>query len=309
MVAILVGHPRQKHKWAFRHRIGQPIRKAGFLHVGKLWAMLHRGVKKETNKHNLATSSASLNTRSWGNQNKKGNTIERRLHGKRFLKAVWCSKTTSTIYSVPKAKRKYKRKGNETHKKYGQRTSKMMGKNRIVPVFAFCLKQRQQKKKAIAGHVLTWRTSPWCARRNIKIMSQENCKNKRKRKSAKVQGRRKEHLSVLGEATTAQHESACFPDAAPPSNERMAAKQQQNERKETKMVLLRQLGCGTCSATTRTCVWPGIGNLKSSYPPAQQYIPKTPERSRQAGTKSPSPDGRAMPMFFNSIDKKAAWVK
>ena len=89
-----------------------------------------------------------------------------------------------------------------------------------------------KKKKAFVVHVLNWNTSLWCARRNIKIMSQENCKNKRKTKtkSAKVQGRRKEHLSVLGEATTAQYESACFPDAAPPSNERMAAKQQQNER-------------------------------------------------------------------------------
>ena len=35
-------------------------------------------------------------------------------------------------------------------------------------------------------------------------------------KGNKVQGRRKEHLSVLGEITTAQYESACFLDAARP---------------------------------------------------------------------------------------------
>ena len=43
-------------------------------------------------------------------------TIERKLHRKRSLKAAWYSKTTPTTYSVPKAKRKYKRKGHETHK-------------------------------------------------------------------------------------------------------------------------------------------------------------------------------------------------
>ena len=72
-------------------------------------------------------------------------------------------------------------------------------------------------------------------KKHKKIMPQGNRKNKRKRrtKGTKVQGRRKEHLSVLGETTTAQYESACFLDAARPRIKNMAAEQQQNERKET----------------------------------------------------------------------------
>ena len=272
-VTILVGHPRQKHKWAFRHRIGQPIRKAGvFFMLENRERCCTTGWRRK-NKHNLATLSASLK------KNEVKETKKRASLKEDYMGNVpW--RRCGVVKQPPQLIRCQKQKKNANE--WDTKQKKMWathyendgwgGSHRAN---VCVLLETMPAKKSICSacaqlkHITMMRT-----KKHKKIMPQGNRKNKRKRrtKGTKVQGRRKEHLSVLGETTTAQYESACFLDAARPQIKKIW-QQSNNKTKEKKQIWLRQLGCGTCSATRRTRVWSGIGNLKCSYPPPNNICP------------------------------------